>query len=245
MKTLQNKVIIYDDACPMCNAYTGCFVQFGWLERRTGFTAAGREILSRLDLDRSRHEIPLYDLKTGETLYGLNALFFILGNRYPWMNALFRNRLFRAFWKQVYLIVTYNRRIIAGTAAPKEGFDCAPDVHVFYRWVYIAIAVTAALIATVSATGTGAPAVLFYGMTGLHALFLVIGLFRFNRLDFTGHWATVAMVTTVLGASLPAVSATWIAMGILGAWLWKKRWRAVTGAARKRVSPSRAAALRY
>ncbi|HMQ60016.1 MAG TPA: hypothetical protein PKE06_05065 [Flavilitoribacter sp.] len=237
MKTLQNKVIIYDDACPMCNAYTGCFVQFGWLERRTGFTAAGQEILSKLDLNRSRHEIPLYDLKTGETLYGLNALFFILGNRYPWMNVLFRNRLFRAFWKQVYLIITYNRRIIAGTAAPKEGFNCAPDVHVFYRWVYIAVAFTVFLIASVSIMGTGLPAILFLGVTGLHVLFLILGLFLFNRLDFTGHWATVAMLITAVGAGLPAIPVTWAAMGIMAIWLWKKRWEAVRDIIRRQEIP--------
>lgn len=40
MQTVENKVIVYDDVCPLCNAYTGCFLQLGWLKHRTGFAEA-------------------------------------------------------------------------------------------------------------------------------------------------------------------------------------------------------------
>ena len=38
MKPLAHKVIIYDDVCPMCKAYTQGFVRIGWLpaENRVG-----------------------------------------------------------------------------------------------------------------------------------------------------------------------------------------------------------------
>ena len=80
-KNLDSKVIIYDDVCPLCKAYTSGFVQAGWLrpENRIGFAEAPTALIERIDIDRARHEIPLYDRVTGETLYGKEALFFILG----------------------------------------------------------------------------------------------------------------------------------------------------------------------
>ncbi len=42
----------------------------------------------------------------------------------------------------LYQIVTYNRRFIAGTAAPCSGFNCAPDFSLKYRSIYLALALT-------------------------------------------------------------------------------------------------------
>jgi predicted DCC family thiol-disulfide oxidoreductase YuxK len=139
MKTLSNKIIIYDDVCPLCKAYTSGFVNIGWLlpDHRIGFSAAPKELLEHIDLDRARHEIPLYDTLTNETLYGKDALFCILGEEFPVFKRLFRWRIFRLFIAALYQIITYNRRIIAGSKAPNCGFDCAPDFNGFYRWLYI------------------------------------------------------------------------------------------------------------
>jgi predicted DCC family thiol-disulfide oxidoreductase YuxK len=90
--TLPNKIILYDDVCPLCKAYTNGFVALGWLlpEHRIGFSEAPEALLNRIDLDRARHEIPLYDTESGETLYGKEALFFILGAAIPLLKPLFR-----------------------------------------------------------------------------------------------------------------------------------------------------------
>jgi predicted DCC family thiol-disulfide oxidoreductase YuxK len=144
MKLLANKIIIYDDACPLCKTYTNGFIQIGWIlpENRIGFSEASKELLSRLDVERARHEIPLFDTKTGETIYGKEALFFILGEQFPIFKPLFRFAPFRGLVYVLYQIITYNRRIIAGSKAPQTGFDCAPDFNIFYRWLYIGIATT-------------------------------------------------------------------------------------------------------
>jgi len=130
----------------MCNAYTAGFVRMGWLKHRTGFADAPPELLQKIDLNRARHEIPLFDTQTGEVIYGVNALFLILGERMPFFKPLFRNRIFRSAVYQLYQLITYNRRIIAGSAAPKTGFDCAPDVNLFYRWLYIGLAMASAIL---------------------------------------------------------------------------------------------------
>lgn len=225
MQTLENKVIIYDDVCPMCNAYTGGFVRLGWLKQRSGFVNATPELLQKLDLDRSRHEIPLLDTETGEVLYGLDALFLILGTRFPLLRPVFRSRLFRAPLYQLYQIITFNRRIIAGTTPPAQGFNCAPDVNLFYRWLYIGLALTGAV-------ALGAPLMMKttpieIAMFALHATALLAGIFAAHKLDFIGHWATLLLLNALLLSMLPEAAISQIAALILIGWMWIKRWKLV------------------
>ena len=72
MASLSDKIIIYDDNCPMCAAYTQAFVKLDLLENdgRLGFQAAPETYLQQLDTDRARHEIPLLDRNTGEVHMG-------------------------------------------------------------------------------------------------------------------------------------------------------------------------------
>jgi len=220
MQTLENKDIIYDDVCPMCKGYTACFLHFGLLQNRTGFASASPEMLERIDLNRARHEIPLYDQQTGQTLYGLDALFLILGERFPVFRPLFRNRVFRAALYQLYQIITYNRRVIAGSKAPAAGFDCAPDVNLFYRFLYIGLAFfgTAMLFRPIAT-----PPALLACLFMLQGTALAIAFFTAKKLDFAGHWATIFLVSALLWRMLPDYPI--VQIGIL-AWIcrmWYKR----------------------
>lgn len=226
MQTLDNKVIIYDDVCPLCNAYTGAFVKMGWLDRRAGFAQATPEMLQHLDLDRARHEIPLLDTQTGETLYGLDALFLILGARYPVLRPLFARRFFRAALREFYQIITYNRRIIAGSRAPGQGFDCAPDVNFFYRRLYIGLALAVAFGLGWGRVGGGAlESVWFVAFAVLQAGLLLAGLiFSCGRLTFAGHWATVLLLCLLAGSIFPAHPLLWLGSMLLTLFCWRKRW---------------------
>ncbi len=137
---LQDKVILYDDSCPMCKLYTYWFVVGGLLapENRIGFSSVSPSISSRIDLNRGRHEIPLYDRSTHETLYGLDALTSILRSRWEWLRPVFESKPFHWFFHPLYEIITYNRRVISGCQTC-TGFDCAPDLNRFYRSVYLGI----------------------------------------------------------------------------------------------------------
>ena len=110
-------------------------------ENRIGFASASPEITSHVDLDRGRHEIPLYDRSTHETIYGLAALTFILGSRWTWLKPVFKSLVFYWIFHPLYEIITYNRRVIAG-CKHCCGFDCAPDLNRFYRSVYLGLAGT-------------------------------------------------------------------------------------------------------
>ena len=223
METLENKVIVYDDACPMCQAYTAGFVKAGWLKERQGFTSVSPEMLAKIDFDRARHEIPLLDTQTGEVTYGLNALFLIIGERMPIFKPLFRSFWFRPLLYPLYQIITFNRRIIAGTGAPKNGCDCAPDVNLFYRWLYIALAVTGGAALSFSVWENGGQAGLAF--VSVHVLALLGLAFVPKRLDFVGHWATVWLATSIVLRLLPG--GYWLQSGIamaLALFMWWKRW---------------------
>lgn len=155
---LDNKVIVYDDSCPMCKLYTYWFVAWGFLrpENRIGFTTAPAEVTSHVDLNRARHEIPLYDRETKQALYGLSALTYILGSRWTWLKPVFRSRLFLWTFHPIYQIITYNRRVIAGCKHCGNGFDCAPDLNRFYRTAYFLIAICLiGVVATLLLSTTG------------------------------------------------------------------------------------------
>ena len=144
MATAQNKLILYDDACPMCKAYTAAFVRVGILPAagRVGFADASPADLKRIDTDRARHEIPLLDREGGETVYGLEALFTLLRSRFLVLSVLLHSRALGAVFSPVYRYISYNRRVIAGcapTPVGTNGFDCAPDFSLSWRVTHLVL----------------------------------------------------------------------------------------------------------
>ena len=84
MKT--EKAIIYDDNCPMCKWYTGAFVEANLLKssNRISFSELNDTPLAeQIEMQRSKHEIPLVDLDGGETIYGVDSLVQLLKPRFP------------------------------------------------------------------------------------------------------------------------------------------------------------------
>ena len=226
MKTLDHKVIIYDDVCPLCKAYTEGFVQLGWLtpEHRIGFSAAPKSILDSIDINRARHEIPLYDTQTGETLYGKDALFFIIGEEAPVLKPLFRFSLFRVFIIGLYQIITYNRRIIAGSKKPQTGFDCAPDFNTPYRWLYIALMSVGSLIIFINNIQNIDFQLIMW--MSLILVGILRGLFFKgfeNKTTYFGHFATVVFIAHCFIGILGVHPFTLIPIMLLSVYLWWKR----------------------
>lgn len=228
MKTLAHKIIIYDDVCPMCKAYTEGFVQLGWLplENRVGFSQVPKNILEKIDSDRARHEIPLFETETGETLYGKDALFYILGEQMPIFKPLFRFAPFRAIIFGLYQIITYNRRIIAGSPTPTNGFDCAPDFNVFYRYVYIGLATVLSVWILIDDFQT-----IDNQWITLFVLFsasILRGAF-FKSLktqtDYFGHLATIFLIVALVLNIVGINPITTVLVPLLGVHIWTKRMR--------------------
>ena len=199
MKTLQTKTIIYDSNCPLCTWYTNKFVQAGAIEKngRVSFDDIDRDTYCRLDLNRARHEIPVLDKTTGQVLYGLDGLSLIIAGIYPFFAPLITNRWLLKLFQPVYHFISYNRRVIAGSAS---GTNFAPDFNLKWRLVLI--------IAGISYTGTCI--FLFSMLMGINtlALFAFVLLYffalmasdlacnktRVQKWDYIGHLATLGFI---------------------------------------------------
>ncbi|MEL6845423.1 MAG: hypothetical protein AAFP02_19640 [Bacteroidota bacterium] len=202
MKTQTAPIIIYDDQCPMCQAYTHAFVEVGLLEKenRIGFADAKAEALAHLDLNRARHEIPLLDPQTGEVRYGLKALTYLLSSKLPFLRPLLHNQLVYYSLYPLYQLITYNRRLIANSRSPKEGFDCAPDFHAGYRLAYILLAAMVVILiaSKLPLIWIGIGAALSLGTAAWSLGYTE----KYRRWDAFAHLATAGLITALLSLAL-------------------------------------------
>ncbi len=211
MKTTATKAIIYDNTCPMCQAYTKVFVKFGFLEKhnRIAFTElTNQPFIAQMDLQRSKHEIPLVDFSNGETIYGLDALLFILSEKWPLIGKIIRIKPVYWFFKRLYAMVSYNRRIIVASQKQETLFDCAPDFNLKYRRVFILFAVLFSSLITwwfgtsmahyLHIHEAGHKMLLIAG-SGWVLQFILASLFMKQKTtDYFGHLATIMIVGVLL-----------------------------------------------
>jgi hypothetical protein len=131
MKTLKNHVILYDAECPMCNLYTHAFTATGMLDEKG--RAPYQEVLAAkaqvgapettplwdptgacplIDRQRAVNEIALVNTLTGEVQYGIESLFAVIANAFPFFRPLFSCRPFVRVMRRVYAFISYNRKVI-------------------------------------------------------------------------------------------------------------------------------------
>jgi hypothetical protein len=195
MKNSHNKAIIYDDTCPMCNIYTKAFVQYGFLksENRLSFTKIDDTIASKLDLHRSKHEIPLIDQDTGEVLYGVDSLVFLLSQKMPWIGKVMKLNFLYLFVKQFYKLVSYNRRTIALSTPKPTTFDCTPDFNVPYRLVFLLIAWVVSVFILLNVNFE--MALVFLSVSVGH--FVILSFFK-RRFEYWGQIATLMFIFSLV-----------------------------------------------
>lgn len=143
MNTLKDKVIVYDDNCPLCAWYTGKFVQYHMLPAngRVGYTSADKAISSKIDTERYRTEIAVVDTRGGETLYGTDGLSLIIGNSFPLLRPLLQKQWFVRFIKKLYRFISYNRKIIAPHKSQANTPDCTPAFSRKHRVLFIVFSI--------------------------------------------------------------------------------------------------------
>jgi hypothetical protein len=142
MKTLSAHSIIYDDECPLCSAYTSGFVYTKMLDDkgRIPFSALPKNLENTIDKMRACNEIALIDHKTGNVTYGVETLFKILANRYPFLKKLFSFTPFAFTMNILYAFISYNRKVIVPGRVFESPGQCTPAFHLGYRWAYIVFA---------------------------------------------------------------------------------------------------------
>jgi predicted DCC family thiol-disulfide oxidoreductase YuxK len=203
---MNNQALIYDDQCPLCRWYSGQFVKHGLLANRIPFTGLdGEQAACDIDWDRARHEIPLHDFGSGQTRYGLDSLVYLLGRKLPLVAWGAKLPPVYWFFRQLYSLVSYNRRVIIPTPPAREGLDCAPDFHPGYRLGFIGLAWVVAIAVgygLAKASGLG-PVVIWLGL-GLLVVQVSAGVLPGRRgLALAGQLASSLLVGTL--SMLPLV----------------------------------------
>ena len=132
-----NHVLAYDDYCPLCRL----FVRFGLLraENRIPFSQADIDILTLIDIEKGKDEIPFIDRETGATLYGIDSLLEILGQKASLVKSVGNFRPIKWFLQRLYKLISYNRKVIVARKCGSGNFDCSPAFNVFYRMAFMSI----------------------------------------------------------------------------------------------------------
>lgn len=132
-------ILIYDDKCPMCAAYTSAFVKCGILntDGRQSFTTVDESLLLQTDTDRSKNEIPLIDTATGKVYYGIDALLELLNTKLHGIKAIGSFAPVKWCLKKLYKFISYNRKVIVATKCGKGQYDCSPAFSCKWRLVFL------------------------------------------------------------------------------------------------------------
>jgi len=226
MHTLANHTLLYDEACPLCQWYTGAFVKHGFLDEqgRTQFQPEVCQLAPGLDMDRARHEIALVERTTGRIRYGTDSLFAILQHRWPVFERLFGWKPFRWAISQLYSFISYNRKVIAVDATPEARQACRPDFHLGYRIAYLLFAAVLTTVVVTSFAGYIVPLIpeagygrelaILLGMVTTQGLLLWRQTWQ-TRMNYWGHMMTVSVIGSLL--LLPVMLGTpmlaWMGLG--------------------------------
>ena len=138
---MNSKIIIYDDNCPMCSAYTNAFVKTGLIDKegRKNFSTITPELLAKIDFKKSMNEIPVIDTASGKVWYGIDALLEILQQKIPIAKKVGNIPLFKCGLTKFYKLISYNRRVIVASKRKNGNIDCTPDFNIPYRFAFITI----------------------------------------------------------------------------------------------------------
>jgi predicted DCC family thiol-disulfide oxidoreductase YuxK len=212
------KAIIYDGECPLCAAYTRLFVRLGILnpsERIAFSELRNQEFIPRMDSTRQGNEIPLVDLNGGKTIYGVDALIFLLGKKWKWIKTIGNISVFHFFLTHFYATISYNRRIILAKKFRKMECSCAPAFHMGYRFAFIFIGAIFSFLITwlfgnaIAKEGNfpnenaGWKMEAICGTGWLVTILFALLFMKKNRIDYFGHLAVLEIIgVTIL---LPSI----------------------------------------
>lgn len=134
-----SKIIIYDDGCPLCAAYTSAFVATGMLpaQGRKNFSDVDADTFKLIDKAKCNNEIPLLDTATKQVWYGIDALL-ELNAKIPFIKFVGNIAPIKWLLQKTYKFISYNRKVIVGSA-PKAGYDCSPDFSTQYRVAFLLV----------------------------------------------------------------------------------------------------------
>lgn len=229
MKSIENKLIIYDSNCKVCSSLKDVILKFTSVpeEKVKAYGDLNTNLSKQIDPERFKNVMALIDTAGGNTLYGAEGVAYIFSSQYKVVDFLLRFKPLFRFFNFLYKILSYNRYIIA---TPKSAFqcDCFPDRIVKYRISYITIAVLVGIILTalfgislknfanISSTEAAIQMLLMAGTGWVVQIGLAIIALRDKALDYIGHLGSimvvglVILVPSMLFSSLTGILTPWV-----------------------------------
>lgn len=138
---MKNIALLYDEDCPLCRWYTRIFVKYGIIPADGRISYNQYIVLhpNEVDTNIAQTKIACINHQTNQILYGIDGLVAILGNRFRIIAILGNFKPINWLLKLLYLLFSYNRRIVAPAAQRKIGCACEPARSVFWRVIFISI----------------------------------------------------------------------------------------------------------
>lgn len=142
MKTLNNHTILYDEDCPLCNAYTSTFINTKMLdeEGRKPYCKISNHEREFVDIERAANEIALVDNENKEVIYGIDSLLKIIGFSFPLIEKIGNFAPVNFLLRKLYSFISYNRKVIMPSEKKEDpNLECSPSFNFKYRLLYIVL----------------------------------------------------------------------------------------------------------
>lgn len=138
MKTLNHYLLLYDQDCPLCNWYTTLFVKYKFIRQsvRVPYHEFDFSAYAHIEPILASNKIALCNRKNTNVLYGIDALGFILSNRFPWISTLMKWKPFYILMSWLYAFISYNRKIILPVSCARTN-ACNPSRSLLWRSFFI------------------------------------------------------------------------------------------------------------
>ena len=109
MKTLNNHTILYDEDCPLCNAYTSTFINTKMLdeEGRKPYCKISNHEREFVDIERAANEIALVDNEKNQVIYGIDSLLKIIGFSFPVIEKIGNFTPVNYLLRKLYSFISY------------------------------------------------------------------------------------------------------------------------------------------
>jgi len=132
---LKNHKLLIDKDCPMCKAYGNAFTKYDWVDKETiaPYQVIDDVYFCNVDAERATKEIALLDVTGKKVHYGIDAMLKIFLHNLPFFTPLLDNKWVKKILRQLYMFITYNRKVIAPAKGTVTGRVCDPGVIPIYR----------------------------------------------------------------------------------------------------------------
>jgi predicted DCC family thiol-disulfide oxidoreductase YuxK len=198
---LQHKILIYDDACPLCEWYSNAFIKMGWMQAssRKPFSQIDEALQQSVDLERACNEIPLIDTQTKTVVYGIDAMVEILNSKLPFVKPIASISPVNWFLRKLYKLISYNRKGIVAKVPKGMGFSCTPSYSFSYKKIFITFCFTIASLIVYTLFKKTFPVACDI-VLGISALISIIAIVVQNKnyLEFAMQWQLQLMIICVL-----------------------------------------------